>query len=76
MRYEASAGGKIQGITEQTVTWGEDGQTVTAEPEEGFSVGGLLMSLAGVAVLTAIFVFIYRFAVKNRRGIGQKKGHS
>ena len=40
VRYEASAGGKIQGITEQTVTWGEDGQTVTAEPEEGFEFVG------------------------------------
>ena len=61
------------------IAW-EDGRLysvpIWAEPEEGFSVGGLLMSLAGVAVLTAIFVFIYRFAVKNRRGIGQKKGHS
>lgn len=40
VRYESSFGGQIQGITEQTVTWGEDGQTVTAVPDEGYEFAG------------------------------------
>ena len=40
VRYESSFGGQIQGITEQTVTWGDDGQTVTAVPDEGYEFAG------------------------------------
>lgn len=40
VRYEASAGGKIQGITEQTVTWGGYGPMVQAKADAGYEFLG------------------------------------
>lgn len=40
INYTASEGGKINGITQQSVKPGEDGTTVTATPHEGYIFSG------------------------------------